>query len=79
MTQTSDRRDFIKLGGLGGLAVAAAGGATVLGAQQAAIPRHHADALGMGEGGVVGPDVSRGSVQEAADRPADVALELGLG
>src|SRR5438876_570239 len=35
MTQTSDRRDFIKLGGLGGLAVAAAGGAT-LGAQQAA-------------------------------------------
>src|SRR5258708_40326337 len=36
MTQTSDRRDFIKLGGLGGLAVAAAGGAMALGAQQAA-------------------------------------------
>src|SRR5260370_26731058 len=33
MTQTSDRRDFIKLGGL---AVAAAGGAMALGAQQAA-------------------------------------------
>src|SRR6266404_2660138 len=36
MTQTSDRRDFIKLGGFGGLAVAAAGGAMALGAQQAA-------------------------------------------
>jgi polar amino acid transport system substrate-binding protein len=36
MMQTRDRRDFIKLGGLGGLAVAAAGGATALGAQQAA-------------------------------------------
>lgn len=36
MMQTRDRRDFIKLGGLGGLAVAAAGGATALGTQQAA-------------------------------------------
>jgi len=36
MMQTRDRRDFMKLGGLGGLAVAAAGGATALGAQQAA-------------------------------------------
>src|SRR5258708_9787680 len=36
MTEARDRRDFIKLGGIGGIAVAAAGAATALGAQQAA-------------------------------------------
>src|SRR5258708_10115895 len=36
MTEARDRRDFIKLGGIGGVAVAAAGAATALGAQQAA-------------------------------------------